>query len=169
MPLQAIFVIRSGTLWSIGITILSMVRMTATAYGQERRFLLKEGTDPRTGIAAVSHKIDLTEYGLGRDFLQEMEENNCRADASWEEFDGPGHHLVLRFSRPCPLGGRENFNCEWLGWYAKDGQLIRDTRTPVSEELLRNILIHNTVERAHLLQVLPDLYEAYKDQPLDAD
>ncbi len=131
--------------------------------------LMKEGTDPRTGIAAVSHKIDLTEYGLGRDFLQEMEENNCRADASWEEFDGPGHHLVLRFSRPCPLGGRENFNCEWLGWYAKDGQLIRDTRTPVSEELLRNILIHNTVERAHLLQVLPDLYEAYKDQPLDAD
>lgn len=44
--------------------------------------LMKEGTDPRTGIAAVSHKIDLTEYGLGRDFLQEMEENNCRADAA---------------------------------------------------------------------------------------
>ena len=36
-------------------------------------------------------------------------------------------------------------------------------------DILKNILIHNTCERAHLLQVLPDLYEEYKDKPLDAD
>lgn len=130
---------------------------------------MTEGTDPRSGIAAVSHNIDLKDYGLSPEFEKELEENDCRASACWEEFDGPGHHLVLRFSRPCPLGGRENINCEWLGYYAKDGKIIRDPETTVSEEILKKILIHNTCERAHLLQVLPDLYEEYKDKPLDAD
>lgn len=130
---------------------------------------MTEGTDPRTGIAAVSHNINLKEYGLTAAFEKELADNGCRASACWEEFDGPGHHLVLRFSRPCPLGGQESFNCEWLGYYAKDGKIIRDPDTPVSEQLLKNILLHNTCERAHLAQVLPDLYEAYKDLPPDAD
>ncbi len=129
---------------------------------------MTEGTDPRTGIAAISHNIDLRDYGLTEEMQAELEAADCRADACWEEFDGPGHHLVLRFSRPCPTGGRESINCEWLGYYAKDGKIVRDEETPVSEEMLKNILIHNTVERTHLQQVLPDLYEEYKDQPLDA-
>lgn len=37
------------------------------------------------------------------------------------------------------------------------------------QSMLRNILIRNTVERTHLAQVLPDLYAAYHDLPLDAD
>lgn len=130
---------------------------------------MTEGTDPRTGIPAISHNLDLLEYGLTEEKKKTLEDAGCRADACWEEFDGPGHHLVLRFSRPCPTGGRESFNCEWLGYYAKNGQIIRDADTPVSEKLLRAILIHNTVEREHLLEVLPDLYAAYHDQPLDAD
>lgn len=130
---------------------------------------MTEGTDPRTGIPAVSHNIDLTQYGLSAEYLKELEEQGCRASACWEEFDGPGHHLVLRFSRPCPTGGQESFNCEWLGYYAKDGEIIRDESTPVDEQLLKSILIHNTVERTHLQAVLPDLYEAYHNLPLDAD
>lgn len=130
---------------------------------------MTEGTDPRTGIPAISHNIDLTEYGFDPARMKALEEKDCRVSACWEEFDGPGHHLVLRFSRPCPTGGRENINCEWLGYYAKAGQIIRDADTPVDNEMLKNILIHNTVERSHLLQVLPDLYEAYHDKPLDAD
>lgn len=81
----------------------------------------------------------------------------------------PGHHLVLRFSRPCPLGGRESINCEWMGWYPKGGRIVRDPDTPVDEGYLKNVITHNTIERAHLLQVLPDLYEAYKDLPIDED
>ena len=47
--------------------------------------------------------------------------------------------------------------------------ILRDEETPVDETYLKNVLTHNTIERAHLYQVLPDLYEAYKDLPMDAD
>lgn len=130
---------------------------------------MKENGQARHGIAAVSHSIDLREYGLSEEKEAELKAADCSVSACWEEFDGPGHHLVLRFSRPCPTGGRENINCEWMGYYAKDGKIIRDESTPVDEEYLRNVLLHNTVERAHLLDVLPDLYETYVNQPLDAD
>ena len=121
--------------------------------------------DPGKGIAAVSHNIDLREYGLSEELLAA----DCRADACWEEFDGPGHHLVLRFSRPCPLGGRESINCEWIGYMAKDGKIVRDEETPVDENYLKNVLIHNTIERQHLYDLLPDLYEAYNTLPMDED
>ena len=90
-------------------------------------------------------------------------------EAVYEEFDEPGHHLVLRFSRPCPLGGRESMNCEWMGYWPKDGKIVRDPETKVDERYLRNVLAHNTIERQHLLEVLPDLYEAYHELPPDAD
>ena len=125
--------------------------------------------DPSSGIGAVSHNIDLREYGRTEEKQKELEAHGCRASACYEEFEGPGHHLVLRFSRPCPQGGTENINCEWIGWYPKDGKIVRDPDTPCSEEYLKNVLIHNSVERVHLVQVLPDLYEAYHDKPLDAD
>ena len=130
---------------------------------------LGAGGNPSKGIPAVSHSIDLREYGLSEERYQELLAADCRAEACWEEFEGPGHHLVLRFSRPCPLGGRESINCEWIGYYAKDGRILRDEETPVDETYLKNVLTHNTIERAHLYQVLPDLYEAYKDLPMDAD
>lgn len=130
---------------------------------------LGESGDPRNGIPAVSHKIDLAEYGLTPEKQRELDALDCRLEGFWEEFDGPGHHLVLRFSRPCPLGGRESVNCEWIGYYPKDGKILRDEATPCDEQFLRNILIHNTIERAHLNQVLPDLYEAYHALPVDED
>lgn len=126
--------------------------------------------NPACGIPQVSHRINLLDYGLTKEREAELERKDVRAEAFWEEFPGnPGHHLVLRVSRPCPLGGRESVNCEWLGFYAMDGKIIRDENTPCSEESVRNILIHNTIERQHLYEVLPDLYEAYKDKALDED
>lgn len=125
--------------------------------------------DPSKGVAAISHNIDLRDYGLSEERYSELLAADCRADACWEEFDGPGHHLVLRFSRPCPLGGRESINCEWMGYMAKDGKIIRDEETPVDETYLKNVLIHNTIERQHLYTVLPDLYEAYGMLPMDED
>ena len=125
--------------------------------------------DPRKGVPSVMHDLDLTEYGLTEERQKELAERGCRVSAVYEEFDGPGHHLVLRVSRPGPLGGMENINCEWIGWWAKDGRIIRDEATPVDETYLKNVLEHNTVERAHLVQVLPDLYAEYHDKPIDAD
>lgn len=130
---------------------------------------LGETGDASKGIPAVSHNIDLRDYGLSEERYEALLAADCKADACWEEFDGPGHHLVLRFSRPCPLGGRESINCEWMGYWAKDGKIVRDEETPVDETYLKNVLLHNTIERQHLYQVLPDLYEAYKDLPMDAD
>jgi hypothetical protein len=130
---------------------------------------LGEGNDPSRGIPAISHQIDLTQYGLSTEKKAELEAADCRAEAVWEEFDGPGHHLVLRFSRPCPLGGRESINCEWMGYYPVDGKIVRDPETPVDEKYLHDVIVHNTMERAHLAQVLPDLYEEYHELPMDAD
>ena len=55
----------------------------------------------------------------------------------------------------------ENLNCEWMGYWAKDGRIIRDEETEVDETYIKNVLIHNCVERQHLFEVLPDLYEEY--------
>lgn len=125
--------------------------------------------DPSKGMPAVSHKINLREYGLTEEKEKELLAADCRVEAVYEEFDGPGHHLVLRFSRPCPLGGRESMNCEWMGYMPKDGKIVRDPETVVDETYLRNVLAHNTIERQHLLEVLPDLYEAYHELEPDAD
>ena len=126
--------------------------------------------DPSKGIPQISYRLNLRDYGLTEEREEELKARDVRVEAFWEEFPGnPGHHLVLRFSRPCPLGGRESVNCEWLGDYPVDGKIVRDASTPCSEEIVRNILIHNTVERQHLYEVLPDLYEAYKDKDLTED
>ena len=125
--------------------------------------------DPSKGMPAVSHKINLREYGLSEEKEKELLAADCRVEAVYEEFDEPGHHLVLRFSRPCPLGGRESMNCEWMGYWPKNGKIVRDPETKVDECYLRNVLAHNTIERQHLLEVLPDLYEAYHELPPDAD
>jgi hypothetical protein len=119
--------------------------------------------------AAVSHTINLQEYGLTHDMEEKLKAESCKVSAAWEEFEGPGHHLVLRLSHPCPFGGTENINQEWIGWYAKDGKIIRDEETPVDENYLKNVLTHNTVEHLHLPRFLPELYAEYHDKPLDAD
>ena len=121
------------------------------------------------GVGAINHNIDVCDYGFDRERMAELEKRGCRVSAVYEEFEGPGHHLVLRFSRPYTAGRVENINCEWMGYWAKDGKIIRDPETPVTEEYVRNVLIHNTVERFHLTQVLPDLYEEYHEKDLEED
>lgn len=127
---------------------------------------LGQGSRP---ASAISHRIDLGEYGLTRERQSALESTGCRMSAVWEEFEGPGHHLVLRFSRPCPFGGTEHLNHEWIGYYAKDGKIIRDVETPVDEAYLKNVLTHNTVEHLHLPKFLPELYAEYHTKPVDAD
>lgn len=123
----------------------------------------------KKGIGAISHQIDLRDCGLTEEREAELHAAGCKFSAAWEEFEGPGHHLVLRLSRPCPFGGMESMNYEWIGYYVKDGKIIRDEDTPVDEAYLKNVLTHNTVEHLHLPQFLPDLYAEYHDKPIDAD
>lgn len=125
-------------------------------------------TDTYKGTIEVNHQINLKEYGLTDEREAALKAAGCKWSAVWEDFNEPGHHLVLRYSRPCPYGGFYNVNVEWIGYYAKDGKIVRDPETPVSEEFLKNVLIHNTVEHAHINQILPDLYAEYHDKPMDA-
>ncbi len=124
--------------------------------------------DASKGIPSICHNLDIDKF-LTDEKKKQLADAGCRASACWEEFEGPGHHLVLRFSRPAPNGGMENINCEWIGYYIFNGVLVRDETTPVDETYLKNVLIHNSVERVHLQQILPDIYEAYHDLPMDAD
>lgn len=116
----------------------------------------------------VSHEIDLREYGLTEERIKELQEAGCFFSAAVEEIEGGGHHLVLRLGRPCPYGGIEMFNHEWIGYYAENGKVIRDENTFVNEEYLKNILEHNTIEHLHQPQFLPDLYTEYHDKEPNA-
>lgn len=115
------------------------------------------------------HRIDLQECGFPKEEQNRLEAMGCRISAGWEDFDEPGHHMWLHIDRPCPFGGIEMIGVEWIGWYVKDGKLIRDPETYCSEQYLKDVLIHNIVEHLHLPQFLPAMYEEYKDQSIDAD
>ena len=61
---------------------------------------------------------------------------------------------------------------EWIGWGAKDGEIVRDYDTPehmLCEAYLKKVLIHATVEAQQLAKFLPELYAHYKDLPDDED
>lgn len=116
----------------------------------------------------ISHPLDLKEYGLSDEREQALKDAGCRYSAGYEDVEG-GHHLVLRLTRPSPFGGSETLGHEWIGYYAKDGKILRDEGTPCSEEYLKNVLIHNALEHAYTSVFLPSLYEKYHDKPLDAD
>lgn len=121
------------------------------------------------GTVEISHGIsDLGEYGLTEERKASLKAAGCSWRAAYEEVEG-GYHLALRLSRPCPFGGTENMSHEWIGYYPKDGKIVRAEGTPCSEEMLKNILIHNTCEHLHQFRFVEELYHAYKDQPIDAD
>lgn len=127
-------------------------------------------TGAKNGSGEVAHEINLLDYGLTKERADALRAAGCTFRALYEDVDdGPGHHLVLRLNRPCPYGGTEHINREWIGYYAKDGKILRDENTPCSEEYLKNVLTHNAVEHLHTLRFLPELYAEYHDQPLDAD
>ncbi len=127
-------------------------------------------SEPWAHAKEYVHQIDLIKCGLAPEKKKQLEDAGCRISAGWEDFEGEkGHHMWLHIDRPCPFGGIEMIGYEWLGYWVKDGKIVRDEETPVSEELLKNILTHNVVEHMHLPQFLPDLYEQYKDLPMDAD
>jgi len=120
-------------------------------------------------IASIHHRIDVKDYGLSEEQIKVYAAMGYSIRIAWESFEIPGSHFCFDVTRPCPLGGMETLSREWIGWRPVDGSLVRDEETPVDEEYLRNIVIHNTIEHAHLPKFLPKLYEEYKDQPLDAD
>lgn len=134
---------------------------------------LDMGKSPKSkAIRSIRHNFDVRDYGYPEEKFQELMKAGVAITSCWESFDCPGSHLVLSMTRSCPLGGTETCSREWIGFRAQEGKIIRDLETPefmLTEEYLRNVQIHNTVEQQHLATFLPDLYAEYKDLPKDAD
>ncbi len=158
-------------------------------------FLNQNGyTDRRGGIGTVEsldlgqgeekfytirHFVDLRELGLTEERERALNEAGCWVDCAYESFHTfpdqkplPGAHLQLTLSRMSPLGYTEKRTREWIGYKVQDGKVVFDETTPpemCSEEELRKVLIHCTIEAQHLSEFLPQLYAEYKDKPDDAD
>ena len=124
----------------------------------------------KDGVPEVSYNLNLLDYGLTEERAKELEAAGCRFRGAREDIgNGQGHHLVLRMSRPCPHGGVEHLNREWIGYDAVDGKIVRDPNTYCTEEYLKNVLTHNIIEHIQEEKIIPALYAAYHDKPLDAD
>jgi hypothetical protein len=125
-----------------------------------------------TAIRSIRHNFDVRDYGFSEEKYDELTKKGAAITSCWESFDCPGSHLVLSVTRPCPLGGVETCSREWIGYRAENGKIVRDMETPdfmLTEQYLRDVQIHNTVEQQHLATFLPDLYAEYKDLDRDAD
>ncbi len=134
--------------------------------------------EPKT--YTVRHAINLRDFGLTQEREEQLKAAGCFVDAAYETFHtmDPEHrqtggmHLCLTLSRKSPLGYMEKCTREWIGYGIKDGKIVRDETTPefmFSDEYLRKVVTHSTVEAQQLSIFLADLYNEYNDKPLDAD
>lgn len=129
---------------------------------------LGAGEEP---IGSVHHTIPEEEYplyGVSKEKIDACRAMGCSLRVAWESFDIPGSHFCVGVTRPHPLGGFEQLTREWMGYKPVNGKLVRDDY-PVTEEYLKNIIMHNIMELQHMAKFLPELYEEYKDKPIDAD
>ena len=119
----------------------------------------------------IRHTYNLREYGLTQERIDELKASGLTVNesADWESFDFEGAHLTLGQIRPCPDGGFERRSVEWIGWMPRDGKLVRVPKTPCDEAYLRKVAYHTLIEWHHICTFIDDLYEEYRDQPIDAD
>lgn len=120
----------------------------------------------------IRHAYDLREYGLTQEKIDEIEASgiSCPLSSDWESFDFEGAHLTLGQIRKRPDGGFERRSCEWIGWMpGKDGKIERVEKTPCDEAYLRKVAYHTLIEWYHIMGFINELYEEYKDKPMDAD
>ncbi len=148
---------------------------------QEQLDLLQQpGTPFADQFISVRYPIDLMETDVDRKLLEELKKAGVWIDPAYIKYyktDGSwtpilGTHLMLTMSRPILSGGMEKVSAEWIGYGLKDGKPVYDFTTPewkVSNQWLKVGLTHGTTEAQHLAQFLPDLYNEYKDKPIDAD
>lgn len=119
----------------------------------------------------IRHSFSLREYGLTQEKIDELKASglNVNEYSDWESFDFEGAHLTLGQIRPCPGGGYERRSVEWIGFRPLNGKIVRVPKTPCDEAYLRKVAYHTLLEWYHLVDFINDLYEAYHDQPYDAD
>ena len=131
-------------------------------------------------IYTIRHAVNLTDCGLTKEREQALKAAGCWVDCAYESFytADPSHtplrgsHFQLTLSRMSPLGFMEKRTREWIGYRMKDKKVVRDENTPtemLSEEYMKKILVHCTIEAQHLSMFLPALYAEYHNKPDDED
>lgn len=120
-------------------------------------------------VGSYHHGYKLDQYGVPAEKLQAIQEAGGSTSGIYETFDIPGTHLCMNVTRISRRGTTERVSWEWIGYKPVDGRFVRDPSTPVDEQYLRNVLIHNEIEHTRMAQILPDLYREYHDKPEDAD
>ncbi len=134
--------------------------------------------DPKT--YTVRHTLDPKDFGLSDEKEAELKSRGCFVDFAYETFHTmdeshtqlPGMHLCLTLSRNNPLGYMEKRTSEWIGYGVEDGKIVHDETTPadmLTDDYLRKVITHNTIEAQQLGVFLPQLYAEYHDLPVDAD
>lgn len=129
---------------------------------------LGAGEEPIGSVHFTLPEEEYPLYGVSKEKLAEYKAMGCSLRIAYETFDIPGSHFCCGVTRPHPLGGFEQLTREWMGWKPVNGKIVRDPY-PVTEEYLKNIIIHNIMELNQFAKFLPALYEEYKDLPIDAD
>lgn len=134
--------------------------------------------EPKT--YTVRHSLNPMDFGLTQKKADELKAAGCFVDFAYETFHSmdasheqlPGMHLCLTLSRKNPLGYMEKRTREWIGYGVKDGKIVHDTTTPeymCSDEYLRKVITHGTIEAQQLGVFLPSLYAEYSTKEEDAD
>lgn len=129
---------------------------------------------------SVRHPLDPRDFGLTAEMQQRLKDSGCFVDCCTESFHPvsdpsvtlPGTHLFMTLSRINPWGVLEKVTREWIGYGVRDGQIVIDETTPdwmLNEGYLKKVITHSTTEAQQLSKFLPQLYDEYKDQPIDAD
>lgn len=119
----------------------------------------------------VRHPIDVRACGLSEEREQALKAAGCFVDCAYQTFDFPGSRLCATISRVAPNGVMEKISREWFGYKIdENNKVVRDESTVgITEEYMKKLLIHCTVEAQHLSTFLPKLYAEYSKLPDDAD
>ncbi len=115
------------------------------------------------------HDLDPKNFGVSQERLDTLNQAGASYGISYETFEYPGMHLCMHIMRCRPDGVIENIGREWIGYGVQNGKIVQDRRTPVDEAFLKKVVWHCTAEMQRLDQILPAIYQEYKDKPVDAD
>ncbi|MBE6016295.1 MAG: hypothetical protein E7233_01625 [Lachnospiraceae bacterium] len=143
-----------------------------------------DGTPLATEFVSVRYPLDLTQFGMTGQQLDELKNAGCWIDPAVIRYYDPkdywekgiltpsiGSNIMVTISRPAPFGV-EKIACEWVGWTVEDGKVVRDLNTPewrMGYDWLEMKLNHATAEAQHLSEMLPELYAEYSGKPMDEE
>ncbi len=117
-------------------------------------------------IRTYRYPLNILDFGISQGRLDELRNAGYGIDCAWETGEG-GMHLSLNVTRSLPNGDVEKRTRTWIGYGVRDGKVVADENACCTEEMLRNILSHQSIEGNYLESLLPELYKKFSGRPED--